>query len=80
MYNGTSAFLLVQEGEIMTSLLFTLYLSVFSSITSLPFDLYSTFVVEERYDLLLLKLLCLLLFLRLPLFFPLPLLVFPFFL
>ena len=37
------------ESEILTSLLFTLYLSIFSTITSLPFTIYSTFVVEENH-------------------------------
>lgn len=36
-------------GEVSTSLVFTLYLSLFSTITSLPFTVYSTFVVEERH-------------------------------
>jgi len=39
----------MEGGEIATSLLFTLYLSVFSTLTSLPFTVYSTFVVEERH-------------------------------
>lgn len=37
------------ESEILQSLLFTLYLSLFSTITSLPFSVYNTFVVEERH-------------------------------
>merc|ERR1712156_450552 len=37
------------DSEILTSLLFTLYLSIFSTITSLPFTIYSTFVVEENH-------------------------------
>lgn len=31
------------------SLLFTFYMSIFSTITGLPFSIYSTFVVEERH-------------------------------
>lgn len=37
------------DTEIATSLVFTFYMSVFSTITSLPFTVYSTFVVEERH-------------------------------
>lgn len=39
----------VVENEIIMSLLFTFYMSVFSTITGLPFSIYSTFVVEERH-------------------------------
>eukprot|EP00092_Neocalanus_flemingeri_P003352 GFUD01003590.1.p1 GENE.GFUD01003590.1~~GFUD01003590.1.p1 ORF type:complete len:455 (-),score=130.16 GFUD01003590.1:153-1517(-) len=39
----------VGENEIIMSLLFTFYMSVFSTITGLPFSIYSTFVVEERH-------------------------------
>lgn len=35
--------------EIRISLLFTFYMSVFSTLTNLPFTVYSTFVVEERH-------------------------------
>lgn len=37
------------DNEILQSLLFSLYLTVFSTITSLPFSVYSTFVVEEKH-------------------------------
>lgn len=39
----------VRDNEIFMSLLFTLYMSIFSTITGLPFTIYSTFVVEERH-------------------------------
>jgi len=39
----------VGDNEIFMSLLFTLYMSIFSTITGLPFTIYSTFVVEERH-------------------------------
>lgn len=38
-----------KECEILQSLLFTLYLSLFGTVTSLPFSVYNTFVVEERH-------------------------------
>lgn len=38
-----------KECEILQSLLFTLYLSLFSTVIGLPFSIYSTFVVEERH-------------------------------
>jgi len=37
------------NSEIPISLLFTFYMSVFSTVTNLPFSVYSTFVVEERH-------------------------------
>jgi len=37
------------DHEILQSLLFTLYSSIFSTIISLPFSVYSTFVIEERH-------------------------------
>jgi len=37
------------DNEILVSLLFTFYMSVFSTITGLPFSIYSTFVLEERH-------------------------------
>jgi len=39
----------VADNEIIMSLLFTFYMSVFSTITGLPFSIYSTFVVEEKH-------------------------------
>jgi len=39
----------VSDNEIIMSLLFTFYMSIFSTITGLPFSIYSTFVVEERH-------------------------------
>merc|ERR1719422_2949689 len=39
----------VSNNEIIMSLLFTFYMSIFSTITGLPFSIYSTFVVEERH-------------------------------
>eukprot|EP00088_Acartia_fossae_P003118 TRINITY_DN11294_c0_g2_i1.p1 TRINITY_DN11294_c0_g2~~TRINITY_DN11294_c0_g2_i1.p1 ORF type:complete len:453 (+),score=109.63 TRINITY_DN11294_c0_g2_i1:44-1402(+) len=38
-----------QGYEILQSLLFTLYLSLFSTVIGLPFTIYSTFVIEERH-------------------------------
>jgi len=38
-----------EYNEILISLLFTFYMSIFSTITGLPFTLYSTFVLEERH-------------------------------
>jgi len=37
------------DNEILQSLLFTFYMSVFSTITSLPFSIYGTFVLEEKH-------------------------------
>jgi len=37
------------DTEIATSLMFTFYMSLYSTFTSLPFSVYSTFVVEERH-------------------------------
>jgi len=37
------------ENEILQSILFSLYMSVFGTITGLPFTLYSTFVIEEKH-------------------------------
>jgi len=37
------------DNEILQSILFTLYLSVFSTLAGLPFTVYSTFVIEERH-------------------------------
>jgi len=37
------------DHEILQSILFTLYLSVFSTITGLPFTIYSTFVIEQKH-------------------------------
>ena len=37
------------ESEILVSLVFSLYLSVFSTLTGLPFSVYRTFVLEEKH-------------------------------
>jgi len=37
------------DSEMLTSLVFTFYMSLFGTITSLPFSIYSTFVVEQRH-------------------------------
>jgi len=37
------------DSEILQSLLFTFYMSIFSTITNLPFSVYSTFVLEEKH-------------------------------
>lgn len=37
------------ENEILMSLMFTLLMSIFSTVTGLPFTIYSTFVLEERH-------------------------------
>jgi len=39
----------VLDSEIIMSILFSFYMSIFSTITGLPFSIYSTFVVEERH-------------------------------
>jgi len=38
-----------ENNEILMSLMFTLLMSVFSTVTGLPFTIYSTFVVEEKH-------------------------------
>ncbi|XP_023328408.1 CAAX prenyl protease 1 homolog isoform X2 [Eurytemora carolleeae] len=37
------------KNEILNSILFSTYLSIFSLVTGLPFSIYSTFVIEEKH-------------------------------
>ena len=38
-----------QENEVLISILFSLYMSIFSTITGLPFSVYKEFVLEQKH-------------------------------